>query len=115
MLCGHQPSRLGDVAGGSLLVGALAVHRGGLVFIALQFSTLTSAAIILYLAQKYRGMVCQAHEANPATELAVGVDHLLPPREPNRSALDPGYETPRGRMLGSRIRQISSGRRPMGD
>jgi lipid-A-disaccharide synthase-like uncharacterized protein len=37
----------------SLLVGALAVHRGDLVFIALQFSTLTSAAVILYLAQKY--------------------------------------------------------------
>jgi uncharacterized protein with PQ loop repeat len=36
----------------SLLVGTLAVHRGDLVFIALQFSTLTSAAIILFLAQK---------------------------------------------------------------
>jgi lipid-A-disaccharide synthase-like uncharacterized protein len=56
---------------GSLLVGALAVHRSDLVFIALQFSTLTSAAVILYLAQKYRGMVCEMHEANPATELTV--------------------------------------------
>ena len=55
---------------GSLLVGALAVHRGDLVFIALQFSTLMSAAVILYLAQ-YRGMVCETHEANPATELTV--------------------------------------------
>jgi hypothetical protein len=36
---------------GSLLVGAPAVHRGDLVFIALQFSTLTSAAIILILAR----------------------------------------------------------------
>lgn len=36
---------------GSLLVGAPAVHRGDPVFIALQFSTLTSAAIILILAQ----------------------------------------------------------------
>jgi lipid-A-disaccharide synthase-like uncharacterized protein len=42
---------------GSLLVGTLAVHRGDLVFIALQFSTLASAAVILFLAQKYRGMV----------------------------------------------------------
>lgn len=39
---------------GSLLVGTLAVHRGDFVFIALQFSTLASAAVILYLAQKYR-------------------------------------------------------------
>ena len=37
----------------SLLVGTLAVHRGGLVFIALQISSLTSAAIILFLAQRY--------------------------------------------------------------
>lgn len=56
---------------GSLLVGALAADRGDLVFIALQFSNLTSAAVILYLAQKYRGMVCETHEANPATELTV--------------------------------------------
>ena len=56
---------------GSLLVGALAVHRGDLVFIALQFSSLTSAAVILYLAQKYRGLVCATHAANPATELTI--------------------------------------------
>jgi lipid-A-disaccharide synthase-like uncharacterized protein len=37
---------------GSLLVGALAVHRGDLVFIALQLSTLNAAAILLFLAQK---------------------------------------------------------------
>ena len=53
----------------SLLVGALAIHRADLVFIALQFSTLASAAVILYLAQKYRGRVCEAHRANPAREL----------------------------------------------
>ena len=58
---------------GSLLVGTLAVHRRDFVFIALQFSTLTSAAIIPFLAQKYRGMVCEAHAANPARELtAIG-------------------------------------------
>jgi hypothetical protein len=56
---------------GSLLVGTLAVHRGDLVFMALQFSTLTSAAVILYLAQKYRGRVCEAHAAHPAAELTV--------------------------------------------
>ena len=48
----------------SLLVGAVAVHRGDLVFIALQFSTLTSAAIILILAQKYRGRVCATQAAD---------------------------------------------------
>jgi lipid-A-disaccharide synthase-like uncharacterized protein len=53
----------------SLLVGILAVHRRDIVFIALQVSTLTSAAIILFLAQKYRGLVCEAHAANPACEL----------------------------------------------
>jgi hypothetical protein len=56
---------------GSLLVGALAVHRGDLVFIALQFSTLPSAAVILYQAQKYHGMACETHQANPPTELTV--------------------------------------------
>ena len=54
---------------GSLLVGTLAVHRGDFVFIALQFSTLTSAALILFLAQKYHGMVCETHAADPAREL----------------------------------------------
>jgi lipid-A-disaccharide synthase-like uncharacterized protein len=45
----------------SLLVGTLAVHRGDLVFILLQISSLTSAAVILMLAQRYRGMVCEVH------------------------------------------------------
>ena len=45
----------------SLLVGTLAVHRGDAVFILLQLSTLTSAAVILTLAQRYRGMVCEVH------------------------------------------------------
>lgn len=45
----------------SLLVGAVAVHRGDFVFILLQLSSLTSAAIILILAQRYRGMVCEVH------------------------------------------------------
>jgi hypothetical protein len=54
---------------GSLLVGTLAVHRGDFVFNALQLSTLTAAAIILFLAQRYHGMVCEPHAANPAHEL----------------------------------------------
>jgi lipid-A-disaccharide synthase-like uncharacterized protein len=45
----------------SLLVGTLAVHRGDVVFMLLQLSTLMSAAVILTLAQRYRGMVCEAH------------------------------------------------------
>lgn len=45
----------------SVLIGALALHRHDLVFILLQISSLTSAAIILVLAQRYRGMVCETH------------------------------------------------------
>ena len=45
----------------SLLIGVLALHRRDLVFVLLQISSLTSAAIILFLAQRYRGMVCEAH------------------------------------------------------
>ena len=45
----------------SLLIGVLALHRHDLVFVLLQISSLTSAAIILFLAQRYRGMVCEAH------------------------------------------------------
>ena len=45
----------------SLLIGALALHRMDVVFIMLQVSTLTSAAIILFLAHRYRGMVCAFH------------------------------------------------------
>jgi lipid-A-disaccharide synthase-like uncharacterized protein len=48
----------------SLLIGTLAIHRGDLVFVVLQISTLTSAAIILVLARRYRGMVCEAHALN---------------------------------------------------
>ena len=45
----------------SLLIGALALHRHDVVFVLLQISSLTSAAIILFLAQRYRGMVCETH------------------------------------------------------
>lgn len=53
----------------SPLIGALALHRRDLVFILLQISSLTSAAIILSLAQRYRGMVCEtARAALPAAQ-----------------------------------------------
>jgi lipid-A-disaccharide synthase-like uncharacterized protein len=45
----------------SLLVGSLAIHRGDFVFILLQISSMTSAAVILLLAYRYRGMVCDYH------------------------------------------------------
>jgi hypothetical protein len=45
----------------SLLVGSLALHRHDLVFILLQISSLSSAAVILFLAHRYRGLVCEAH------------------------------------------------------
>jgi lipid-A-disaccharide synthase-like uncharacterized protein len=45
----------------SLLIGALALHRRDPVFIMLQVSTLASAAIILFLAYRYRGMACAFH------------------------------------------------------
>jgi lipid-A-disaccharide synthase-like uncharacterized protein len=51
---------------GALLVGTLAVHRADPVFITLQISTLMSAAIILGLAQRYRGMVCETHASQSA-------------------------------------------------
>ena len=45
----------------SVLIGALALYRRDPVFIMLQVSTLTSAAIILFLAHRYRGMTCALH------------------------------------------------------
>jgi lipid-A-disaccharide synthase-like uncharacterized protein len=47
--------------GGGVLVGLLAMHRRDPVFILLQVSSLTSAAVILFLARRYRGMVCATH------------------------------------------------------
>jgi uncharacterized protein with PQ loop repeat len=55
----------------SALIATLALYRRDPVFILLQISTLTSAAIILGLAQKYRGLVCAFHA------------HALPLREPD--------------------------------
>jgi lipid-A-disaccharide synthase-like uncharacterized protein len=44
-----------------VLIGLLAMHRRDPVFILLQISTLTSAAEILILARRYRGIVCATH------------------------------------------------------
>jgi lipid-A-disaccharide synthase-like uncharacterized protein len=46
---------------GGLLVGLVAVRRGDPVFILLQLSSLTSAAVILFLARRYKGMACETH------------------------------------------------------
>lgn len=52
-----------------LLVGLVAVRRGDAVFILLQLSSFTSAALILLLARKYKGMACETHA------------HMVPARE----------------------------------
>ena len=44
-----------------LCVGALALHRRDPVFVLLQASTLVSAAVILFLARRYKGMACATH------------------------------------------------------
>jgi hypothetical protein len=45
----------------SVLVGALALYRLDPVFIALQATSLSSAAVIVVLARRYRGMFCETH------------------------------------------------------
>jgi lipid-A-disaccharide synthase-like uncharacterized protein len=45
----------------SVLVGALALYRLDPVFIALQVTSLTSAAVIVFLARRYQGMFCETH------------------------------------------------------
>ena len=44
-----------------LLVGLVALRRGDPVFILLQLSSFTSAAVILLLARRYKGMACETH------------------------------------------------------
>jgi lipid-A-disaccharide synthase-like uncharacterized protein len=67
----------------SLLIGALALHRHDLVFVLLQISTLTSAAIILSLAQRYRGMVCETHARGYSRRSVT--DRPNQPPDPRRS------------------------------
>jgi lipid-A-disaccharide synthase-like uncharacterized protein len=45
----------------SVLVGALALYRRDPVFIALQATSLGSAAVIVILARRFRGMFCETH------------------------------------------------------
>jgi|SRR5688500_646179 lipid-A-disaccharide synthase-like uncharacterized protein len=45
----------------AVLVGALALYRLDPVFIALQATSLSSAAVIVVLARRYRGMYCETH------------------------------------------------------
>ena len=45
----------------AVLVGALALYRRDPVFIALQATSLSSAAVIVVLARRYRGMFCETH------------------------------------------------------
>jgi lipid-A-disaccharide synthase-like uncharacterized protein len=52
----------------SVLIGVLAVSRRDLVFILLQLSSLTSAAIVLFLAHRYRELACEAHAAGRGPE-----------------------------------------------
>lgn len=47
----------------SVLIGALATYRRDYVFISLALTSLISAACILVLASRYRGMACATHEA----------------------------------------------------
>jgi uncharacterized protein with PQ loop repeat len=45
----------------SIMIGALALHRHDPVFVLLQVSTLLSAAVIVVLVHRYRGLVCETH------------------------------------------------------
>jgi lipid-A-disaccharide synthase-like uncharacterized protein len=45
----------------SVLIGSLALHRRDPVFILLQISSLMSATVILFLAHRYRGLICATH------------------------------------------------------
>jgi lipid-A-disaccharide synthase-like uncharacterized protein len=47
------------------LVGLLAVQRGDAVFILLQITSLTSAALILFLSHRFKGMACETHMPAP--------------------------------------------------
>jgi lipid-A-disaccharide synthase-like uncharacterized protein len=45
----------------SVLIGVFAVRRHDPVFVLLQLTSLTSAATILSLAHRYRGLACKTH------------------------------------------------------
>lgn len=59
----------------SLLIGTVAVHRHDAVFMTLQIGSLTSAAVILFLGRRYRGLVCEAHlHSIPKRWIGTGAD-----------------------------------------
>jgi lipid-A-disaccharide synthase-like uncharacterized protein len=75
----------------SLLIGALALHRRDPVFIALQASSLSSTAAIVFLAHRYRGMVCEGHA------------HLRQGAQPDRSPRTLGDEGAARAEWGARL------------
>ena len=62
----------------SLLIGSLALHRHDPVFILLQISSLISAAAILLLAHRYRGLICATH-MHSLPEGWIGTNVVEPP------------------------------------
>ena len=60
-----------------VLIGLLAMHRGDPVFVLLQASSLTSAAVILLLAWRYREMSCETH-ARPVHSRSAPVSSACP-------------------------------------
>lgn len=85
----------------SVLIGSLALHRHDLVFILLQVSSLASAAVILVLAHRYRGLVCEAHLHSIAerwigTNVAVTKGHRPKTTPPGRCNAQPGVDVEAG-------------------
>ena len=54
---------------GGVLVGSMAVKHRDAVFVVLQMSSATSAAVILFLAHRYRGMRCASHARRDSRQL----------------------------------------------
>ena len=69
----------------SVLIGALAFHQRDAVFILLQLSTFASAAAVVLLARRYRGLACDAHsDAIPGTVAHTQRVKALSLRDPRR-------------------------------
>ena len=66
-----------------VLVGLVAMERGDPVFILLQANSLTSAAVILWLARRFKGMYCETHIPHVSST-------PLPLTAPGLTALGPG-------------------------
>ncbi len=60
-----------------LLIGLVAFQRRDPVFILLQVSSLTSAAVILLLAHRYRGLACESHAPPSRDRLRTATDDEL--------------------------------------